>query len=43
MKAFQASVEHTNTCPPCQNDNPCPTGDPIHQDFRTKQDSYEQR
>ncbi|MDY0809897.1 hypothetical protein [Kitasatospora purpeofusca] len=37
MTAFQVSVKHTADCEPCLNMEPCPTGDPLHNDFAAKQ------
>ncbi|GHE29752.1 hypothetical protein GCM10018781_81000 [Kitasatospora indigofera] len=41
MTTFQAATEHTNTCPACQDNLPCPTGDPIHAAFLTQQAVWE--
>ncbi|AUY51921.1 hypothetical protein [Streptomyces sp. CB01881] len=43
MEAFQAAIEHAAACEPCQNDQPCAAGDPIHADFCAKQDAWEDR
>ena len=43
MKAFEASTAHMNSCVPCQNDQPCKAGLPIHEDFAAKQDAWEAR
>ncbi|MCX4754295.1 hypothetical protein [Kitasatospora purpeofusca] len=40
MVAFQLSVKHTADCGPCLAMEPCPTGDPLHDDFATKQDAW---
>lgn len=43
MKSFEASTTHYGQCTPCQNDEACATGEPIHQDFNAKQDAYQSR
>jgi len=40
MRAFEASSKHLADCEPCQNDQPCEAGLPLHTDFATKQDAW---
>ncbi|MER5350357.1 hypothetical protein ABT093_08490 [Kitasatospora sp. NPDC002551] len=41
MAAFQAATEHTATCAPCQDGQPCPIGDPLHHAFLTEKAAWE--
>ncbi|GAA1397087.1 hypothetical protein GCM10009639_34000 [Kitasatospora putterlickiae] len=41
MAAFQAATEHTATCESCQDEQPCPVGDPIHRVFLAEKAAWE--
>ncbi|MGW1347692.1 hypothetical protein ACWCQE_00260 [Streptomyces sp. NPDC002409] len=43
MRAFEASTTHVGACTACQNDQPCPVGDPIHAEFIARQDAWNRR
>jgi hypothetical protein len=43
MHAFEAASKHVADCKPCQNDQPCEAGDPIVEDFVSKQNAWEGR
>ncbi|MFF1903365.1 hypothetical protein [Kitasatospora sp. NPDC058218] len=41
MAAFRTATEHTASCEPCQDGQPCPVGDPIHRAFLTEKAAWE--
>ncbi|MDX2565042.1 hypothetical protein PV371_36060 [Streptomyces sp. TX20-6-3] len=40
MKSFEDSATHLGACPACQAEQPCETGEPIHERFARLQDAY---
>ncbi|MEE1943064.1 hypothetical protein V1L54_27280 [Streptomyces sp. TRM 70361] len=43
MAAFEASTGHTADCAACQADQPCQTGQPLHERLARLQDAYSER
>ncbi|MEV5605732.1 hypothetical protein AB0L33_30280 [Streptomyces sp. NPDC052299] len=40
MAASTAWRTHRNSCPPCQNSQPCPAGASLYEQFTRLQDAY---